>query len=65
MKTNHILHLIISLLTAGAWIPVWIIISMVNSSRRAAMKDTSVFSAVLMITVVSVAIALAVSGVLL
>lgn len=29
--TNHILHLILSVITFGLWIPVWIIVSIVNS----------------------------------
>lgn len=32
-KTNHILHLLLSIVTAGLWIPVWIIIAAVNSNR--------------------------------
>jgi len=27
MKTNHILHLLLSLLTVGFWIPIWILFS--------------------------------------
>lgn len=30
-RVNHILHLILTVLTAGLWLPVWIIISMSNS----------------------------------
>lgn len=30
-KVNHLLHLILSLLTAGLWLPVWIIIAMAKS----------------------------------
>lgn len=33
-KTNHVLHLIISLFTAGLWIPVWILAAMSNSHNR-------------------------------
>lgn len=25
-RTNHLLHLVISLVTAGLWVPVWVII---------------------------------------
>jgi hypothetical protein len=31
--TNHILHLLLSIVTAGLWIPVWIIISITNRNR--------------------------------
>ena len=27
---NHILHLILSIVTLGLWLPVWLIISLVN-----------------------------------
>ena len=33
-KQNDILHLLMSLVTAGLWIPVWIIMGMVNSGWR-------------------------------
>jgi len=33
-KTNHVLHLILSVLTAGLWIPVWIGIAIMNSMRK-------------------------------
>jgi hypothetical protein len=33
-KTNHIFHLLMSLVTAGLWIPVWIIVGIANSTRR-------------------------------
>ena len=31
--TNHGLHLVLSLLTCGAWLPVWLIIVIVNGGR--------------------------------
>tara|TARA_R110000765_G_scaffold244631_5_gene346860 strand:+ start:2347 stop:2538 length:192 start_codon:yes stop_codon:yes gene_type:complete len=31
-KTMHILHLLLTLLTSGLWIPVWIIRAIINSS---------------------------------
>lgn len=31
---NHALHLILTLLTCGMWLPVWIIVSIVNSASR-------------------------------
>ena len=30
-KTNHVLHLLLSILTAGFWIPVWILVALRNS----------------------------------
>ena len=30
-RTNHILHLLLSIFTAGLWIPVWIIIAIANA----------------------------------
>lgn len=32
-KTNHVLHLILSLLTGGLWIIIWIIVSSNNSAK--------------------------------
>jgi len=34
-STSHLLHLVISLFTAGAWVPVWIIIALINQQRCA------------------------------
>jgi len=34
-KTNHILHLLISVFTAGTWVPVWILIALINQQRSA------------------------------
>ena len=33
-RTNHILHLLISIITAGLWVPIWFIISITNSISR-------------------------------
>lgn len=33
-QTNHILHLLLSIVTAGLWIPVWVIIAAANQQRR-------------------------------
>lgn len=33
-KTNHILHLILSILTGGIWLVVWLIIGLGNSDKR-------------------------------
>lgn len=28
--TNHLIHLLVSVITVGVWIPIWIIISLTN-----------------------------------
>lgn len=33
-ETNHILHLLLSLVTFGLWLPVWIIIAIRNGEAR-------------------------------
>lgn len=33
-RTNHVLHLILTLLTGGLWLPVWIIVALSNRSQR-------------------------------
>ena len=33
-KTEHLLHLLLSVVTAGAWIPVWLLMSMGTSDPR-------------------------------
>jgi len=35
VKTSHILHLLLSLLTVGWWIPVWILLGLNNVAERA------------------------------
>ena len=30
-KTNHILHLLLSIVTAGFWIPIWILVAINNA----------------------------------
>jgi len=37
--TNHILHLILSILTGGFWIIIWIIVSILNSYNRSKSLD--------------------------
>lgn len=34
-KTAHILHLILSILTGGLWVVVWLIVAISNASQRA------------------------------
>lgn len=31
--TNHLLHLVLTLLTCGLWIPVWIIVAIINAGN--------------------------------
>lgn len=33
-ETNHILHLLLSIVTAGLWLPVWILASLNNAGNR-------------------------------
>ena len=33
-QTNHILHILLSLLTAGLWIIAWIIMTLANKKQR-------------------------------
>ncbi|QBJ00223.1 hypothetical protein SEA_PHARAOH_34 [Mycobacterium phage Pharaoh] len=33
VKTNHAMHLVLTVLSCGMWLPVWVIVAMVNSSR--------------------------------
>jgi len=55
--TNHVLHLLISLLTAVLWLPVWFLVAQRNASKRASIiNETSLFSRVFMIVVVMAAV---------
>jgi uncharacterized membrane protein (DUF106 family) len=38
-KTNHILHLLLSIITFGIWIFAWILIAQSNSSKRKRIED--------------------------
>ena len=33
-KTNHILHLLLSVVSVGWWIPIWILVSISNAIER-------------------------------
>jgi len=33
-KTNHLLHLILSILSVGIWTPVWILVTVSNNLER-------------------------------
>lgn len=34
IKTGHVLHLLLSIITAGLWIPIWIIVALNNAIER-------------------------------
>ena len=38
-ETSHVLHLILSIITAGIWIPIWILITISNSMARSGAKQ--------------------------
>ena len=40
-KTNHILHLLLSVITAGFWVPVWIMVACANCSGRNDIRKTA------------------------
>lgn len=33
-RPNHILHLLLSIVTGGLWIPIWFIVSLAHGLRR-------------------------------
>ena len=33
-RTNHVLHLILSVVTMGSWLPVWLILVIVNREQK-------------------------------
>ncbi len=33
-RPNHILHLILSLVTVGLWVPVWILVAIIGGEKR-------------------------------
>jgi hypothetical protein len=33
-RTNHVLHFILTVITAGLWLPVWIIVALSNRSKQ-------------------------------
>jgi hypothetical protein len=33
-KTNHILHLLLSVFSMGFWLPVWLLVSVSNANER-------------------------------
>lgn len=34
-KTSHLLHLVMSVVTAGFWVPIWVIVALINQQRCA------------------------------
>ena len=37
-KTNHILHLILSLVTGGLWLPLWILLALTRTKKREVLR---------------------------
>jgi len=37
-KTSHVLHLILSVITFGLWIPVWILVAISNAMHNGQME---------------------------
>ena len=33
-RTNHILHLLLSIITVGVWLPVWILLGIFGGEKR-------------------------------
>jgi hypothetical protein len=33
-RVNHVLHLLLSLVTVGLWLPVWLIVAIVGGEKR-------------------------------
>lgn len=46
VRTNHALHLALSVLTLGLWIPVWFIVAAINVNRVKPMPVTSTYTSV-------------------
>lgn len=38
-RPNHILHLLLSVITGGLWLPVWFMLSVASRLKRAAKHD--------------------------
>jgi len=37
-RPNHVLHLLLSLVTVGLWIPVWIVLAIVKHEKRTVIR---------------------------
>ena len=48
-KTAHWLHLILSILTCGAWLPVWFLVNLSNKAENEKYGKTKVLAAVAII----------------
>ena len=33
-RTGHVLHLLLSIVTAGLWIPIWLLVAISNANER-------------------------------
>lgn len=40
-KTNHILHLLLSVISGGFWIPIWVLVACANCSGRNDIRRTA------------------------
>lgn len=38
-KTNHVLHLLLTIFTAGVWVIPWILIAASNAGKRSKLRD--------------------------
>jgi len=47
-RTNHVLHLLLSLVTGGLWLPVWLLVTMGHKARNIprANKNTQLLIAI-------------------
>jgi len=68
-KTNHILHLLLSIFTGGFWIPIWVLVACANCSgrneirRTAGLKEEPNYGAVMLVTLFGcIAVAMLASG---
>ena len=68
-KTNHILHLLMSVITGGFWISMWIMVACANCSgrndirRTAGLKEEPNYGATILVTLFGcVAVAMLASG---
>lgn len=43
-RPNHILHLLLSLVTFGLWLPVWLVIGLSSSERRVVLSEDALRS---------------------
>lgn len=44
-KTNHILHLLLTIFTFGFWFPIWLIVAVVNANTKPQRRISAVYGA--------------------